>query len=353
MRVSRHPARLSPSAIALWIVSVLAPLASAQPVPSSDRWERFEFEFPAMGVSFRFVAYAPSRKIADEAFEAAAKRVEELDGIFSDYKSDSEAKRLVAQAFGRPTVVSDDLWRVLGSSQQVWRESDGAFDVTVGPLTRLWRLARKRHRLPESTQVQAAREAVGFSRLELIEPDKVVIHSPNMQLDFGGIAKGYAADECLAIFRDKGLDAAFVDASGDIALGAPPPGETGWRIGITDIDAAKLADRSICLSRCGVATSSDGLQFLDLDGTRYSHIIDPRTGQALTLHSSVTVVAASATSADAWASALSVLGAQRGIEIADRRGDLQAVIAVQSDANRPPTIAQTGGFQMLVEGRTP
>jgi thiamine biosynthesis lipoprotein len=165
-----------------------------------------------------------------------------------------------------------------------------------------------------------------------------------MRLDFGGIAKGYAADECLRIFRALGMASALVDASGDIALGAPPPGTRGWVVAVAELNDPDKVGRSLLLSECGVATSSDARQALVLNGVRYSHIIDPRTGWALTTHCSVTVVAKTAALADGWASALSVLGGERGTRLADQRGDIQALVVSQPNAHASPQEFTTRGF---------
>ncbi len=315
--------------------------------------ERFEFEHPAMGVQFRFVIYAESQKVADQAFRWAANRATELDEIFSDYKSDSEAMRLVRGAVGCPIEISQDLWTLMRTSDRIRRESEGAFDITAGRLTHLWRLARKRHRLPTDSEIQDALQNVGNDGFELIEPLRIILNSEQLRLDFGGIAKGYAADQCLAIFRDLGIESALVAASGDLALGAPPPGESGWRVGIAALDGKQISERSICLAQCGVSTSSDSLQALEYEGVRYSHIVDPRSGQAVTLHSSVTVVTDCATHADAWATALSVLAPERGIQLAEQRGNLQAMIVSEIDKGHPAIAIQTSGFAAIVEGRQP
>ena len=126
-----------------------------------------------------------------------------------------------------------------------------------------------------------------------------------MGLDLGGIAQGWAADDCLKILHQLGVDIALVDAGGDIALGAAPPGEKGWAIEIPALNEGK---KTLFLQNCGITTSGATYRFLELDGKRYSHIIDPRTGMALTHHTLVTVMAPNATTADAWATAISVLG---------------------------------------------
>lgn len=307
--------------------------------------QRFEFDRPAMGVKFAFVLYASGHEEAACAMVKAAERLVELESIFSDYQSDSEAMKLVAAPTGQPIHTTPDLWRLMSVSQKLSQESDGAFDITIGPVTQLWRLARKRNRLPDQEAIQTAMKSVGSNGFEMVQPSQVIIKRIGMRLDFGGIAKGFAADECLEIFRQRGIDSALVDASGDIALGSAPPGESGWWVAVADLNNLEAIGQTLCLSNCGVATSSDGRQALRQDGVRHSHIIDPRSGQALVDHSCVTVIANSATAADGWASALSVLGPHRAIELADCRGDIHVRVALQPQPNQPVSEFQSRDFQ--------
>lgn len=282
--------------------------------------DRFEHAFRAMGVQFRIVLYASSSAQANQAFAAAEKRAIELDQIFSDYKSDSESRRLVEQPLNTPIDVSSDLYFVIGESQRYSRETEGAFDITVGNLSRIWRLARSRNRLPAEPDVTDALSTVGYENLRLKHPNQIILNTAGMRLDFGAIAKGYAADECLKLIRSQGLNAAFVDASGNVALGDPPPNEKGWVVGVSGPKAEGPDPSTLELSNCGVATSSDQHQFLEADGKRYSHIIDPRSGWALTNRLSVTVVAPSAMAADVWGTAFAVQGVEWSQKVSAAKG---------------------------------
>jgi thiamine biosynthesis lipoprotein len=150
-----------------------------------------------------------------------------------------------------------------------------------------------------------------------------------MRLDLGGIAKGFATDEALAALARNGIDRAMVNASGDMSLGAPPPGSEGWKIGIAPLDADEPPSRFLRLERCGVATSGDLWQFVEINGRRYSHILDPRTGMGLTERSSVTVVAPDGITADSLASAVSVLGPDRGLLLAEETEGASALVVTR------------------------
>lgn len=310
----------------LWLLAVVlgsvgcaaTPGSTAAKATGAPALRRFEFTQPQMGVPFRIVLYATDQEAAARAAAAAFGRVAALNELFSNYETDSEVNRLSwASGQGRLERVSADLWQVLVRAQQLARRTGGAFDVTVGPVANLWRRARRLNRLPEPERLEAARAAVGYQHLRLEPKARAVeLRRPQMRLDLGGIAKGYAADAALAVLRQHGFRRALVDASGDLALGEPPPDRPGWRIGLEQPDRPEAPAREfLVLSRAAVATSGDLYQHVEIGGVRYSHIIDPRTGQALTNRCLVTVVARDCTTADSLATAASVLEPQAALRL--------------------------------------
>jgi thiamine biosynthesis lipoprotein len=270
-----------------------------------------------MGSTFEIALFAPDGAAAQRAFDRAFARIEALNAIFTDYDSASEASRLsLASPMASPAPVSAEMWTLLERALEVSRRSQGAFDVTVGPLTKLWRRARRQHQLPPSVALEQARAAVGYQHVRLDPATRgVQLDVPRMRLDFGGIAKGFAADEALAVLKAAGLRRALVNASGNVALGDPPPGERGWKIGVAPLNPREPPTHFLRLANCGIATSGDALQFVEIDGRRYSHILDPHTGLGLSDHVSATVVAPDGTLADAWATALCVLGPAEGLRV--------------------------------------
>jgi thiamine biosynthesis lipoprotein len=300
--------------------------------------ERYSATEAHMGVPIHIVLYAPDRGTANRGFQAAFTRIERLNGILSDYSSDSEAMRLSAAApMAAGVPVSDDLWQVLSRAQALSRQTGGAFDVTVGPLTKLWRRARRRGELPPQDRLEQARAAVGYALIELDPPRRAVrLRQPDMRLDFGGIAKGYAADEALKVLGELGLKQALINASGDIAAGDPPPDRQGWKIGVAPLEPGGPPSRFLTLTNAAIATSGDAFQYVELDGQRYSHIVDPRTGVGLAIRSSVTVIAPDCTTADSLASAVSVLGPEKGLELVDAMPGIAALMVV-ADGDKPRT----------------
>jgi thiamine biosynthesis lipoprotein len=187
-------------------------------------------------------------------------------------------------------------------------------------MVQLWRRARRQRELPDPARLAAAREAVGWRHLELDPKTRQArLSAPNMRLDLGAIAKGFAADEALAVLRRKGIRRALVAGSGDMAFGDPPPGRKGWRIEVAPLDVPGApASRFVHLSNCGIATSGDVFQHVEIAGIRYSHIVDPRTGVGLTDHSLVTVIAPDCMTADTLSTTVSVLGPVSGFALVGR-----------------------------------
>jgi FAD:protein FMN transferase len=292
---------------------------------SGERLERFERVEPHMGTLFRITLFAADAEAARSGFDAAFARVGELDQILSDYKPESELMRVCRDAWRGPVPVSTDLFRVLAESQKLAGETDGAFDVTLGPVIRLWRKARRDRVLPRPDAIAAALRLTGYKMLVLDAANRTVfLRSREMLLDLGGIAKGYAADEALGVLRSRGLGRALVAASGDLAVGDAPVGQSGWRV---EVQPADGVTRRLVLANTAVSTSGDTEQFVEIDGVRYSHIVNPKTGLGLADRIGVTIVASRGIVSDSMATAVSVLGATGGLAFAERQGGVAALIA--------------------------
>jgi thiamine biosynthesis lipoprotein len=312
---------------------VLSLIAVTLSTAAETALTRFTYTEPHMGTQFKIIVYAPDKSAADGAAKAAFARVAELDGIMSDYRPTSELMQLCKKAGGQPVHVSDDLFTVLARAQEVSKRSDGAFDVTVGPVVRLWRRARRTHKLPDADDLAKARSLVGYEKMRLDPRAQTVqLMKPGMQLDLGGIGKGYAADAALAVLRKHGLTRALVAASGDIAVSGPPPAAEGWRIGIAPLaDPDSKPSRYLLLRDAGVSTSGDAEQYVEIGGKRYSHIVDPKTGIGLVGRMSVTVVARNDTTADSLTKVVAVLEPERGLRIIDETDGAAAFFVRQTE----------------------
>jgi FAD:protein FMN transferase len=321
-------------------------LAGCRTAPSAAALARYEFMEPYMGTLWRITLYAPDRPTASNAVRAAFGRVAALDQLMTDYDAESELMRLSRSPRGVAVPVSDDLFRILKLSQGISLASQGAFDVTAGPEVQVWRRARRQRELPSPDRLAAARRAVGFAKLHLDEHRRTAtLMADGMRLDLGGIAKGYAADEALRVLRARGLPRALVAASGDLALGEPPPGLAGWRVGVGVPGATNLA-ALLWLKNAGVSTSGDAEQYVELGGRRFSHIIDPRSGQALTNRIQATIVADCTTRSDALATTVCVLGAAEGLKLVNSSPAVAACLLVPASGTNY-TVLKSRGFPAL------
>lgn len=327
----RIRATLAAGQILLLMATVtLARVATAMAAdPAAPDLKRFEFTEPEMGVPFRMVLYSPEASAAQAAARAAFDRVAQLNQIMSDYETDSELNELSRTAGqGKAVHVSDDLWIVLSQAQQWSERSNGAFDVTVGPAVVLWRRARRTQQMPEPARLAEAQKAIGFRNMRLDPQNHTVeLLVKGMKLDLGGIAKGYGVDQALHVLKTRGINRALVAGAGDIAVADPPPGQPGWRIEIAPLDVTNAPPKKfVFLTNAALATSGDVFQRLEIEGRRYSHVVDPRTGIGLTDHSLVTIIAHDCTTADALAKVVSVLGPQQGLKVVEDTPDTEAHI---------------------------
>lgn len=303
--------------------SVSEPAASA----------RFEFQQPHMGTLFTITLYATNEVFARAAADAAFAKVATLNQMMTDYDPESELMRLCRQPVGQPVRVSAELFEVLAEARRIAELSDGAFDPTIGPVVRLWRRARRTEVLPPPEQIARARESVGWQKFSLdAKAQTVTLLATNMQLDLGGIAKGYAADAALKVLQEHGVRAALVAASGDIAVGDAPPGQRGWRVSIGTPFQREGQERVLTLKNTAVSTSGDSEQFVVIGGRHYSHIVDPRSGIGLTNRCQVSVIAPHATQTDALATAVSISGAEPGAALIKAEPHASAIIHQQTAA---------------------
>ena len=293
-------------------------LAGGCAAPRPDEaLERHEYAQLHMGVQARLIVYAPTRQQAENAAKAAYSRVAELEDIASDYRPTSELMRLCAKAGQGPVKVSEELFTLLSQAQETARRSGGAFDVTVGPYVQLWRAARRAKQLPDPRAQAEARELVGWEKVKLDPAARTVeLTTPGMTLDLGGIAKGYAGDEAIRVLRERGIRAALFEAGGDIVVGDAPPGKNGWSVQVIGTDTRP--PRTVELAQCGISTSGDTEQFVEIAGTRYSHVVDPRTGIGLTQRYAATVVAKDGITSDSLSTAATVLGPEQGARLVQR-----------------------------------
>ena len=335
--------------------------AGREPAPSL---QRYEFEAPKMGTTFRLVFYAMSKAEADAASAAAFLRIDNLEANLSDFRPDSEIsglKRLAARGPTGPIAISGELHTILNVAQRVAEESDGAFDVTVAPLVELWRTAQRREKLPRDSELEAARAHVGFRKILLDERGAVSFTEGGVRLDLGGIAKGYAADATLELLAKRGITQALVAAGGDVAVNDPPPGETGWRVELAEFDddpayepkpgTEKSPRTVLSLAHAAVSTSGDRWRFVEIGGVRYSHVVDPATGIGLTRRVLATVVAPDGTTADALTKVVSLFEPARALAFVAKQKRVETRIVTLE--NGVPHVCTSPGFGRMIASPSP
>ena len=304
-----------------------------------------------MGTLVKITVYTSDEQAASRAFRAAFDRIAELDRILSDYKPDSELNQLTTNAVGRAVRVSDELFTVLAASQNLAGATSGAFDITQGPVIRLWREARRSGRVPDADALQDASNRGGYQKLHLdAARQTAMLDRAGMALDVGAIGKGYAASEALAVLGRLGIRSALVAVSGDLAFSNAPPGQNGWRIDIHPDDPSLVGVPSVLdLTNAAISTSGATEQHLDVGTRRYSHIIDPSTGMGLIDDITVTVIAPTGLEADGLDTAVSVIGRERGLSLIESRPEVAALIVQQTPAGTVVTMSSR--FRRLVETR--
>lgn len=299
---------------------------SADP-DSAGNLARFEFVETHMGCAFKIALYSTDAAAARSASRAAFERIAALDTTLSDYQADSELSRLGPKAGGEPVPVSADLFDVLRISKHFYQRTGGALDVTIAPVGRLWRRARRDHKLPDPQKIAEARALVGADKL-ILDPDRrtVQLTKPGMKLDVGGIAKGYASQAAIDVLRGRGITRALVGGAGDIVVGDPPPDAQGWTIGIASLNPSQSGRETyVLLSNAAISTSGDAERFVVIDGHRYSHIINPVTGLGVEDRASVTVIAPDGATADALETSIYIMGPEKGLKLAEEMPGVAAL----------------------------
>ena len=287
-----------------------------------------------MGTFAHIVAVAEDSGTAKECVRAALEEIHKVDDLMSDYKSDSEISRVNRDGAKMAVRVSESTYEVLQRSVEFSEMTGGAFDISVGPLVALFRNAKESKVAPSEEQITLTKSKVGFEKLKLDSKNNTVQFSENgMLLDLGGIAKGYAVDKAIEAAQRCGAIGAMVDIGGDVrCFGLPPIGRDHWLIGLqdpnSDIEGISGGGLRLVLkvTNAAVATSGDYQQFVLIEGKRYSHIIDRRTGTSAEGLSSVTIIADNATDADALATAVSVMGAEKGLDLIEKLPNTEAIL---------------------------
>ncbi len=272
-----------------------------------------------MGTELKVILYARDESQAAYAINAILAEFDERAKPINNYNPNSEVSLLANLEPGKRHTLSAELFELLMEAKRWYVLTENAFDVTAGATIELWSKARKQQSLPSNEDVADAQKNSGWSKLSLtsdgISGNTITINAEKIQINVSGIATGYLIDRAMTILQQQGIESALIDIGGDIIVSNPPPESDGWKIDVAGLRESDPAHSRVVIRNQAVTTSGDLNQFLEIDGVRYSHIIDPKTGRPVPRRVSVTVVAEKAIDADAAATAIAVLGANRAYSL--------------------------------------
>lgn len=310
-------------------------VTSCASTASKTEFKRYEFGTPCMGTWWRIVLYATNEVQARTAVDEAFNKIKELEDKFTDYYAESELMQLCYKSGKGGVKVSDELYEIIEKAIRISELTEGAFDITTGPIVQLWRWSGRHRQLPSKEKMDKAISLVGYKNIKMNPKEKTItLTREGMRLDLGGVAKGYAADKCLKILKKHGINRALVAASGDIAVGEAPPGKKGWKIDIgSGEDQTNTLGMVLELRNKGISTSGDVEQFIEIEGIRYSHILNPRTGLGLTNRIQATVIAENATLSDPLATSVCVLGKENGLRLIENKTKAAVLIITREGTN--------------------
>lgn len=292
-----------------------------------------------MGTTLEITIYVDNRRNADRIFSLAFSEAARIENLLSTYIEDSEISRLNLYAKSKPLVISIEVIDLLARSKEITRETRGAFDITVAPLIRLWKEAAGKNELPSINEIYKAKERVGAHYIEMNLEKQEVRLPEGVNINVGGIGKGFALDRVGRILLKNGIKSALLNFGGNILTVGIPPDKRYWIVHIRDpLDRTKSIS-VLYLTGGAVSTSADYERGLYIQGNRYSHIIDPRTGRPVTGILSVTVVAPTATEADAFSTALYVLGFEEGGSFAKESSIAAMILAEGKEIFRTSTFS--------------
>ena len=312
-------------------------------ITSNAQKTRFSFSEQKMGSPLHIIFYAQDSVNANKQARACFELIDSLNHIFSNYDSSSELTSINNNAGIAKNIASPLMWELIMQSKEAYIKSKGAYNIAMGPLTQLWRTARRLKQFPSQVQIKNKLLLCDFNKIQLNNQDhSIYLSAIGMQLDFGGIGKGYIAQKVVDYLKKEGVIASLVDAGGDIVFGDAPPDKKGWIVGVNQPEKTDdLLPEKLQLHNMSVATSGDVYQFIEHNGKKYSHIINPLTGYGVTSLRNVTVIANNGADADWLATACSILPINEAKKLAL---SLHAELLITESVNNQLKRNNTKGF---------
>lgn len=292
-----------------WLIALHLSLIAASAAPSPNLL-RLERSLDAMGTTYTVAVYGPDRFALDSAVEDAFSEVQRLDDLLSNYKPSSEWSKVNREAYRGPVQVSDELFSLLERCVDYSQRSEGAFDITVGPLMKLWGFYKGQGRIPHRSEIRTVLGRIGWQAIRLDAASKTVQFQRPVEIDPGGIGKGYAVDRMATILRDRGITSGIISAgrSSIYGIGVPPSEPRGWRVEVPNPKNPRENFAEVFLRNESMSTSGSTEKFFTVGGRTYTHIMDPRTGTPATGMLQVSVVAPRTIDSEAWTKPYFVLG---------------------------------------------
>jgi thiamine biosynthesis lipoprotein ApbE len=312
----------------------------------------------SMGTLFEITAYVSDKYKAEKAFSDVFKELNRLDYLMSNYKDDSELSKINKNAASEPTDCDKELAYILEQSLQYSDITDGAFDITIGPLMKKWGFFKKQGQIPDKGEIESILQSVSYKNINIEETVKksllknpataktVFFKNTGTEIDLGGIGKGYAVDKATRVLKQNGINAALINFAGNIYTYGTPPGKNSWVIGLQHPRRSEGLLGTFEIKNKAVSTSGDYEKFFTINGKRYSHIIDPRTGNPVKGIVSVTIVTDSATRADALSTGVFVLGLEKGMNLVEKLSDVEGII-IYEDSDSKLFTKTSSGMQAL------
>ena len=315
----------------LSLICLFSACSKDTPAPE-EKTKNLVRKYSVMGGIILEIKFYNNGELEQQALKAAYAKVAEVDTTCNIYNSESEISRLNSTAFTKPFACSDLLWDVLIKAKKFYELSDGAFDISAGPLMKLWGFHRKRKTLPTQTEIEQAKKVVGLDKVLFNEQNKSVKFTvDDIQLDLGGIAKGYAVDLAAEAAKKYGIKSGIINLAGNAyCFSEPPPNKKTYVIGIRHPRNKTALCGAVDLLDQSVATSGDYERYVVIDGKKFAHIMNPVTGKPVQEMLAVTVVTPSGATADALSTSIFIKGAKFAKKICQKIPKT-SVLIIQTD----------------------
>ena len=280
-----------------------------------------------MGSRFELTAVSPDQDKAMKAIESGIEEIKRIEKLISSWDTNSQTSEVIRNAGVKPVIVDQELFNLIRRSLKISNLTHGAFDISYASMDKVWYFDGRMKELPDSSVVKASVAKINYKNI-ILNPEKrtVFLKEKGMKIGFGAIGKGYAANKALNIMSKMGLSGALVNASGDLISWGKDEGDKDWKIGIVNPKQKGKVFSWLNINETAVVTSGNYEKFVTLNGQRYSHIIDPRTGYPVKGLSSVSIICPNAELADALATSVFVLGKEKGIELINKLKGIECLI---------------------------